>query len=262
MSQDFKAVSAASGDKKAEGAALRAITSVHLAKGNDADAMKTAKEAAENSKDAGDSVGQAAAMNFLAQMYISKDNPTAALETAMEALKLCRDKGNIGVEASAQFMCGNAHLMMAASSQEGIACLKEAAALFTKVGDISGTSSTFHTLANAHFENFDLEEGLNCAREALACYRRLGDTANTEILKQTIEQARVVTAEIRKTTPKRPVTFAGGGGAAPSTGPEKSPITDSWLPKEVLDVAAAGRKYWGVPKMVAADPTVDAAERA
>merc|ERR1719210_460511 len=154
MSQDFKAVSTAAGDKKAEGAALRALSSVHLAKGNDADAMKTAKEAAENSKDAGDSVGQAAAMNSLAQMYISKDNPTTALETATEALKLCKDKGNMGVEASAQFMCGNAHLMMDGSSQEGLASLKEAAGLFSKVGDINGMSSTFHTLANAHFQNF------------------------------------------------------------------------------------------------------------
>jgi len=90
----------------------------------------------------------------------------------------------------------------------------------------------------------------------------LGDTANTEILKQTIEQARAATAEARKTTPKRPVHIAGGGGGAPSTGPEKSTISESSVPKEVLDVAAAGRKYWGVPKMVAADPTVDAAERA
>merc|ERR1711933_163853 len=114
------------------------------------------------------------ALNFLAEVHPSVENPASALQSATEALKLCEDTQNVEVEASAQLMCGSAHLMLDSSSKQGVTFLKKAAALFSTAGDIKGMSSTFHMLANVHLESHDVEEASNCAKKALACYQCLG----------------------------------------------------------------------------------------
>mmetsp|Transcript_10654 Transcript_10654/g.33693 ORF Transcript_10654/g.33693 Transcript_10654/m.33693 type:complete len:324 (+) Transcript_10654:1-972(+) len=116
-------------------------------------------------------------------------------------------------------------------------------------------------LANGFFARTDLEEGLKCAREALAIFRATKDTENEAVLKQIIEDARNMTAEYRKQAPKRPMLLPAGTGPPPATGAAACPVADSRVPKELLEPAVASRKYWGIPKMVQNDPTVDAIER-
>jgi tetratricopeptide (TPR) repeat protein len=254
-------VSKAGSDKKAEVALMLTVVDVKLAMDASGDAMKTANDALEKAKGAGDKAGQVGAMSRLAQMYLSMDNTSKAIEMATEALTMATDDDKTGT-ATAHFVLGSATLAADPESMDGIKSMKAALAIFETLGDIGAMSSALHTLANCFFSKGALEEGLNCAREALACYRQMGDTMNEEALKATIEEARAATMELRKTTPKRPIALPTGGASPPSAGPESSTITESTVPKEMMDWAAAGRKYWGVPKHVGPDPTVDAAERA
>jgi len=103
---------------------------------------------------------------------------------------------------------------------------------------------------------------LKCAREALAIFRSTKDEENEMNLKQLIEDARNMTAEYRKQAPKKPMQMPAGSGPPPAAGPAACPVTESRVPKEALEPAVASRKYWGIPKMVQPDPTVDAIERA
>lgn len=242
--------------------ALRTKVSASMAKEDDAAAMKDALEAQKVSKDGADKKGEIAALRSIAEIHLQRGSSTAAIETATEMLTLCADCGHTAGEAAAKLILANAILSTDQASQEGLQCGKEALALFDQVGDVFGTATTLYMLANGFFARAELEEGLKCAREALAIFRQTGDTMNEEILKQTIEQARAMTAEYRKQAPKKPMLLPAGSGPPPSTGPEVSPITDSRVPKEALESAVASRKYWGIPKMVQPDPTVDAIERA
>mmetsp|Transcript_43928 Transcript_43928/g.133033 ORF Transcript_43928/g.133033 Transcript_43928/m.133033 type:complete len:596 (-) Transcript_43928:190-1977(-) len=256
------AASSSAGSKLLEATALRTIVSANRAKEDDASAMKAAMEAQGKSKEADDKAGEAAALRSIAEIHLSKGSPTAAIESATEMMTICADSGNVGGEAWANLILANAILSTDVESMEGLQRGKDALALFDSVGDTFGTATTLYMLANGFFARRDLEDGLKYAREALALFRTMGDVGNEQILKQTIEDARAMTAEYRKQTPKRPMLLPAGTGPPPSTGPEISPITESRVPKEFLEAAVSSRKYWGIPKMVQPDPTVDAIERA
>jgi len=252
-----------SSDKKEkEVDALRTVVSINLGQDDAAAAMKAAKEAMAKAKEVGSKAGEVASLRSVAEIHLAQGNPTAAIEAATEMLALCVDAGKPADEAAAKLVLANAILSTDAGSSEGLREGKEALALFEAAGDSFGAASTMYMLANSCFARADLEDGLKYAREALAYFRSAGDTMNEEILKQTIDDARAMTAEYRKQTPKRPMSLPAGSGPPPSTGPETSPITESKVPKEFLEAAVASRKYWGIPKMVQPDPTVDAIERA
>jgi len=260
--QDALSVCKAGGMKELEVAALRTVVAASMAQEDENGAMKAATEALNKSKELGSKPSEIASLKSVAEIHLAKGNPSSAIETATEMLSLSVDVGDVGGQASAKLVLANAILSADGGSAEGIQYGREALAQFEAGGDTFGTASTLYMLANACFARADLEEGLKYAREALAIFRSTGDAMNEEILKQIIEEARTMTAEYRKQTPKRPMAMPAGGGPPPSTGPETSPITDSKVPKELLEPAVASRKYWGIPKMVQQDPTVDAIERA
>lgn len=244
------------GDQKGEVEVLGMIGQMHLGTGSNDMALKVAREALDLDPEA------AGAKHILAQVHLANANPTAAIEEGTEMLRICRSTGNKSGEASASLVLATAMLSVDPASSEGLQCAREALALFNEAGDIFGTQSSLHALANGYFARGDLEEGLKCGREALACFRQTGDKMNEESLKATIEQARVITAEYRKQVPKRPPMMPAGGVQQPPAGPMKCPIAESSVPKEMLDFAVAGRKYWGVPTQVQSDPTIDAIDRA
>jgi len=246
------------GDRAGEAEAMGMTAQLNLEAGDTDAAMKVAREAVAVAPDAA-----SAAMHTIAQVELARGNPTAAVEQATEMLTLCKDKGNKTGQASASLVMANAILSTGDAVVEGLKCGREALALFQEAGDVYGTQSALHTLANGYFSRGDLEEGLKCAREALACFRQTGDEASAEMLKQTIEQARDMTQEHRKTTPKRPFIIPKSATAAPPlAGPLKCPVADSAVPQDLLDLSVAGRKYWGTPTQVEADPTIGFAERA
>lgn len=244
------------GDKKGEVEVLGMIAQMHLGMGNGDMALRVAKEALDIDPEA------ASAKHIQAQIHLANGNPTAAIEEATEMLRVCRSTGNKSGEASASLMLATAMLSVDPASSEGLQCAREALALFNEAADIFGTQSSLHALANGYFARGDLEEGLKCAREALSCFRQTGDKSNEELLKATIEQARAMTAEYRKQFPKRPAMVPAGGVQQPPAGPIKCPVAESSVPREMLDYAVAGRKYWGVPTQIKPDPTIDAIERA
>jgi len=260
--QQAVAASQAAGSKELEATVLRTLVSAQLAKEDDTAAMKTATDALAKSREAGSKTDEAASLRAMAEISLAKGNTSQAIETATEMLTVCSDSGNVGGEAYAKLILANAILSTDAGSMEGLTQGKEALALFDAAGDIFGTANTLYMLATGFFARADLEEGLKCAREALAIFRSTGDTANEEYLKAMIEEARYMTAEYRKQAPKRPMMLPTGSGPPPSAGPIACPVTESRVPKEALETAVAARKYWGIPKMVQPDPTVDAVERA
>jgi len=240
------------GDKTGEAEVLQSIAELYFQTGDSDEANKAAKESMAVCKLPG-------ALGTIAQIQLFAGDITAAMETAAEMLTLATASGSKSGEAGAKLATANAVFSMDPASAEGVTNAKEALLLFSSLGDIYGMQSALHTLANAFFAKGDLEEGLKCAKEALAYFRQTGDTGNEELLKQTIEEARWSIAELRKQTPKKPMAVSSG---SQSTGAEQSPLTESQVPTDLLELATAGRKYWGVPKQVAADPTVDAIERA
>mmetsp|Transcript_1139 Transcript_1139/g.3521 ORF Transcript_1139/g.3521 Transcript_1139/m.3521 type:complete len:859 (-) Transcript_1139:50-2626(-) len=260
--QEALAACKSAGLKEKEIDVLRTIVSINLAQQDDAAAMKIAKEGLNKAKETGSKPAEISSLRSVAEIYLAQGNPTMAIETATEMLALCVDAGKTADEAAAKFVLASAILSTDVGSSEGLREGREALALFEAAGDSFGAAQAMYTLAIACFNRADLEDGLKYAREALAHFRAVGDADNEEILKQTIEDARSMAAEYRKQTPKRPMTLPAGSGPPPSTGPESSPITESVVPKELLEPAVASRKYWGIPKMVQQDPTVDAIERA
>jgi len=244
------------GDKDGEVEAMGMMAQIHLEGGDTEAALRVAREALAVSPDA------ATAMHTIAQVQLARGDVSAAIQQATEMLAVCKDKANKAGHASASLVLANAILSMDATSMEGLNCGREALSLFQEVGDTYGTQSALHTLANGYFSRCDLEEGLKCAREALALFRQTGDQNSEAVLKATVEQARAMTQEYRKTAPKRPFVLPPSAISARLCGPQACPVAESAVPKEVLDQVVAGRKYWGNPTQVEPDPTVDAADRA
>mmetsp|Transcript_13955 Transcript_13955/g.32763 ORF Transcript_13955/g.32763 Transcript_13955/m.32763 type:complete len:854 (-) Transcript_13955:127-2688(-) len=255
--QDAVAVCKAAGLGTMEGMALLSVVRSSLEKGDEPGAQKAVADALSKYKDASDATGQASALLLQAEMQLNKGNAQQAMDLAHDALMLA--VGNTRQEAAAKFTLAQA--MMGIESSEGLRMGKEALTLFEQAGDVANTAATLYMLATGYFSKYELEEGLKCAREALAIYRSLGDVQSEETLKQIIEEARGLTAEIRKQQPKKPMTIPSGSGPAPPTGPAACPVTEARVPQEVLEPAVAARKYWGVPKMVQPDPSLDVAER-
>jgi len=243
-------------DAAGEADATGMLSQLHLEVGDVDTAMSHARSALELSR------GATMAMLTLAQVYLRREQQSAAIEQATEMLAACKDKGDKAGQASASQVLANA-LLFEEGNLEGLKRAREALALYQEVNDVYGKQSALHTLANGYFARSDLEEGLKCAREALACCRQTGDTDSMEELKGTIEQARLATQEWRKTYPKRPFVLPHSAKApAPPAGPQKCPVAEVQINAEDLDNASVGRKYWGVPVQVEADPSVDADERA
>merc|ERR1719401_1927337 len=158
-------------------------------------------------------------MGIIAQVQLFSGDITAAMDTATEMLTLSKETGSKSGEAAALLASANALFTMDPASTDGLTNCKQALMLFSDLGDILGMQSALHTLANAFFAKGDLEEGLKCAKEALAYFRQTGDTGNEELLKQTIEEARMSIAELRKQVPKKPPAVS---GAAQATGAQVS----------------------------------------
>jgi len=248
---------AEAGDKPGEAEVLGMVASLHWEAGDTDEAMKVARDAVAVCADA------STAMHTIAQISLARGNTAAAIEQATEMLTVCKDKGDKSGQASANLTLANSFLSQDEASVEGLRCGRDALALFKEVEDIYGMQSTLHSLANGYFARGDLEEGLKCAREALTCFRQTGDMASAEVLKQTIDQARAMTQEWRKQHPKRPYVLPPSATApTPLVGPEVCPVAECAIHPEALDFAAAGRKYWGVPNQVEADPAIGALDRA
>jgi len=241
---------------------LLTVASASMAAGDADGASKAATEAQAKAKEAGDKILEASALRSIAEVKLAKGDASGAIETATDMLTVASESGNTLGEANAKLILASSVLSTDPGSMEGLRVGKEALALFDATGDTFGTANTLYMLANGFFSRADLEEGLKCAREALAIFRSIKDTENEEMLKQLIEEARGATAEYRKQAPKRPMLLPAGSGPPPSTGAMACPVSESRVPKELLEPAVAARKYWGIPKMVQNDPTVDAIERA
>lgn len=236
------------GDKDGVATALSYMSQVQLELGDAQDAVRIAREAVSTSSKAA-----ANAMLTLAQVELAEGNVEAAITQATEVIGVCKDTSDKHGEGAGKLVLANSILAMDGTSMEGIQCGKDALTLFQEVHDVYGSSGALHTLANAYFARGDLEEGLKCAREALACYRQLGDANNQEVVRNSIEEARMMTQEMRKTVPKRPYVLPASAITPPHTGPLRCSIP-SHVPADYTDVAVSGRKYWGKPDMVEADP--------
>mmetsp|Transcript_85192 Transcript_85192/g.178035 ORF Transcript_85192/g.178035 Transcript_85192/m.178035 type:complete len:467 (+) Transcript_85192:198-1598(+) len=231
----------------------------HLEAGDLDAALRVGREVLETYPDS------ATAMYTIAQVQLARGEFGAAMQRATQMLALCKDQGNKAGQAAASLVLANGMLSSDSASMEGINCGREALSLFQEVDDIFGAQSALHTLANGYFARFDLEEGLKCAREALALFRQTGDTTSQEMLQATIEEARTMTQEHRLVAPKRHYVLPPSAVVPRASGPQRCPRSDEdepRMPSEVLEMAAAGRKYWGNASQVEPDPTVDAYQRA
>jgi len=257
-----KEASSVASDASMQAKTLLTVANASMAGGDVDSAGKAATEAQAKAKEAGNKVLEVNALRSIAEVKLAKGDSSGAIETATDMYTMASESGNTLGEANAKLILASAVLSTDVGSQEGLRMGREALALFDAAGDTFGTANTLYMLANGCFANADLEEGLKFSREALAIFRSTKDVENEEILKQIIEEARSQTAEYRKQAPKRPLLLPAGSGPPPSTGASACPISDSRVPKELLEPAVAARKYWGIPKMVQNDPTVDAIERA
>eukprot|EP00408_Alexandrium_pacificum_P005698 CAMPEP_0171238200 /NCGR_PEP_ID=MMETSP0790-20130122/43352_1 /TAXON_ID=2925 /ORGANISM="Alexandrium catenella, Strain OF101" /LENGTH=854 /DNA_ID=CAMNT_0011704561 /DNA_START=43 /DNA_END=2607 /DNA_ORIENTATION=- len=252
--------SSAASDASMKAKTLLTVANTCSAKGDIDGAMKAATEAQAKAKEAGDKALEVNSLRSMAEVKLAKGDASGAIETATDMYTMASESSNTLGEANAKFILATAVLSTDPGSQEGLRMGKEALALFDTAGDVFGQASTLYMLANGFFARCDLEEGLKCAREALAIFRSTKDAENEEVLKAMIEDARNMTAEYRKQAPKRPMQLP--ADPPPATGAAACPYTESRVPKDVLEPAVAARKYWGIPKMVQNDPTVDAIERA
>lgn len=241
------------GNSQGEVEAMGMAAQLHFEGGDTESALRVARDALAIAPDA-------TSMHTIAQVQLSRGNAAAATEQATEMLALCQEKENKAGQASASLTLTNAIFSTDETSMEGLRMGRQTLALFQEVGDVYGTQSALHTLANGYFSRCDLEEGLKCAREALACCRQTGDEVSEETLKAVIEEARVSTAEYRKYAPKRPFVVPPSAITPRPAGPSISAAQPSLPPME-LEAASANRGFWGVPTQAEADPSVDAADR-
>lgn len=196
-----------------------------------------------------------------AQEQLQKGNKEQATKMGQDLIALGAGGKNSRAEACGRFVVGNALLSKEASSWQGICQVREALLLFRDMNDVGGMQASLHTLANGLFSRGDLEEGLKMAWEALVCYRLTGDKTDQVALRQSIDQARQMAQEFRRQGPRRAMPFTPGPLLSESSGPQMCPETESSVKQEWCDIAASGRKFWGVPKHVDPD-VVEMAERA
>ncbi|CAE8662628.1 unnamed protein product, partial [Polarella glacialis] len=243
------AVSQAFGDKKLEAGSLQLLASANLARSNESEALRLAEEALSKAREAGDTGLEAEASNSIANIFLSRGDQKAAAAKSRELLTICRERQNLPGEASAMVVLGNAILADNKRSSEGLQYLQAACSIYDELGDVYGMHSAHFSLANSFFIRGDLEDGLRHAREVLACCRRTGDKVNEDFMKQNIERARQMAAEQRRQEPKR-LSVEGASILAGPAGPQACAIKGSRVPGSLLEIAAAGRRYWGVPRQV------------
>eukprot|EP00933_Yihiella_yeosuensis_P038129 TRINITY_DN32088_c0_g1_i1.p1 TRINITY_DN32088_c0_g1~~TRINITY_DN32088_c0_g1_i1.p1 ORF type:complete len:794 (+),score=175.52 TRINITY_DN32088_c0_g1_i1:70-2451(+) len=264
------AVAKASGDKKLEAKALALLVSVSIAgvdntngKGLSPAAEKEALNYAEDqvmkANEAGDFPLEASAKGSIATILLQTGDRSRAAAKARELLTACRERHYRKGENDAKVLLGAAICADKPESSEGLRYLLEAAESFDGCNDRSGSLSAHFSLANIFFQRGDLEDGLHHSREVLSICRQLGDRINEDAMKKNIEVARELTAERRRNDPKRP-SSEGLGLLSASAGPQACPLTSSRVPGNMLDIAAAGRKYWGTPAQVD-NPADDVDER-
>lgn len=254
-----EAVTAAAGNPKMEAKALQLLVTVNLARSNEAEALRAAEEALLKAKEAKDESAEATAMGSVAELLLRRGDKSTAATKARELLALSRSREHRAGEASAMVVLGNALLADQPQSVEGLRYLQDSLLIYEKLGDISGTQSSHFSLSNCFFQRGDLEDGLRHAREVLAICRRAGDRINEGFIQQNIERARQIAADMRRTQPKRPSVESAGLVSA-DAGPLVCGLKGSRVPGSLLEIAAAGRKYWGVPRQVD-DPVAEMEER-
>eukprot|EP00930_Biecheleria_cincta_P036678 TRINITY_DN2513_c0_g1_i3.p1 TRINITY_DN2513_c0_g1~~TRINITY_DN2513_c0_g1_i3.p1 ORF type:complete len:783 (-),score=193.59 TRINITY_DN2513_c0_g1_i3:266-2578(-) len=255
INKEALAVTQASGDKKKEAQALLRLVSANLSTQNEIEALRLAEEAESKAKEAGDIACEAEASSNIAEVLLRRGDKAAALKRARDLLALCRQKSYEPGQAAAMVVLGSALLNDNAQSAEGMRCLQDAVRIYKESNDFVGLYSAHFALANAYFVRGDLEDGLTHAREVLSCCRRNGDKVNEEFVKQNIERGRQYAAAMRLTQAKRPSNES-AGILLPPSGPQPCNTRFSRIPGSLLNIVAAGRNYWGVPRTIE-DPTAD-----
>jgi len=247
--KDALAVSQASGNKKKEAQAFLRLVSASLASQNDAEALKFAEEAENKARDADDIISEAQATSNIGEILLRRGDRQAAVTRSRQLLATCRERNHSAGQASAMVVLGSALLAEHTHSAEGMRCLQDALKIFKSSDDFVGLYSAHFALANSFFTRGDLEDGLYHAREVLSCCRRNGDKVNEDLVKQNIEKARQMAAQMRMSQAKRP-SIENAGILLSSAGPQACKTKYSRVPGSLLNVVAAGRNYWGTPRQV------------
>lgn len=257
--QEALAVVQATGDQSKEAAALLRLVGACLSSQNDGEALKYAEQAEAKARAADDIEKEAQASYNIAEIMLRRGDKTGSIKRSKEQLQRCREKQHSAGQASAMVVLGQALLAENPMSAEGMRYLQAALGLYKDSDDFVGLHSAHFALANGYFTRGDLEDGLAHAREVLSCCRRSGDKVNEELVKNNIERARQLTAQMRMSSAKRPSVENAGILLSPA-GPQACHMKHSRVPGSLLDVVASGRNYWGTPRTVV-DAAAEADER-
>mmetsp|Transcript_52853 Transcript_52853/g.169267 ORF Transcript_52853/g.169267 Transcript_52853/m.169267 type:complete len:515 (-) Transcript_52853:130-1674(-) len=192
----------------------------HLVKRRLREVLWVVKDAQGCFKQSGDQLGKGLALKALARVHLSRsdepDAPMAALRCAKEAVTTLHAAGDAKREAEALSVAGDAHVMKAALSpyekvttdetENALQVLRQAAQLFSKLGDKKGEGKALHSAASVLLNSTDEDQQLEAERfvqEAVDLFK--------EIKNQDLECAAMMTmvnARMATSGPEQAVLFA------------------------------------------------------